>query len=217
MGLEVEVGVVFAGGWEVVVGEVGEEALELEEEAFAWEVAVGVHVELSGEAGGEGQEGVEGAWFEEGGGGDGDGFVSCGEECPAVGGAFGDVEGVAFVEAVEDGEVVDGAAGAGGEAEARLRRWFQDAGFRFQVTGILTLGSRVEVAVLDAEETAVGVVVGDLEPVDALAVAPGGEAAPADDAWVEAAGVEKEVAGFGGEVGAVEEVGVAGGVEGGLG
>ena len=43
--LEVEVGVVFAGGREVVVGEVGEEGLELEEEAFAGEVAVGVHVE----------------------------------------------------------------------------------------------------------------------------------------------------------------------------
>ena len=45
--MEVEVGVVFAGGWEVVVGEVWEEGLELEEEAFAGEVAVGVHVELS--------------------------------------------------------------------------------------------------------------------------------------------------------------------------
>ena len=75
----------------------------------------------------------------------------------------------------------------------------------------------VEVAVLDADEVAVGVVVGDLEPVGALAVAPGGEAAPADDAWVEAALVEEEVAGFGGEVGVVEEGGVAGGVEGGVG
>ena len=43
----VEVGVVFAGGWEVVVGEVWEEGLELEEEAFAGEVAVGVHVEVN--------------------------------------------------------------------------------------------------------------------------------------------------------------------------
>ena len=47
MGLEVEVGVVFAMWREVVVGEVGEEGLELEEEAFAWEVAVGVHVEVN--------------------------------------------------------------------------------------------------------------------------------------------------------------------------
>ena len=57
----------------------------------------------------------------EGGGGDGDGFVAGGEECPAVGGAFGDVEVVAFVEAVEDGEVVDGAAGAGGELKSWCR------------------------------------------------------------------------------------------------
>ncbi len=52
-----------------------------------------------------------------------------------------------------------------------------------------------------------------MEPVGAGAVAPGGEAAPADDAWVEAALVEEEVAGGGAEVGAVEEGGVAGGVE----
>ena len=83
--------------------------------------------------------------------------------------------------------------------------------------GVGGCGVVIEVAVLDAEEMAVTVVVGDLEPVDALAVAPGGEAAPADDAWVEAALVEDEVAGGGGEVGAVEEGGVAGGVEGGLG
>ena len=43
----VEVGVVLAVRGEVVVGEVGEEGLELEEEAFAGEVAVGVHVEFS--------------------------------------------------------------------------------------------------------------------------------------------------------------------------
>ena len=43
-----------------------------------------------------------------------------GEECPTVGAAFGDVEVVAFVEEVEYWEVVDGAAGAGGE----LKSWF---------------------------------------------------------------------------------------------
>ena len=47
MELEVEVGVVFAMWGKVVVLKVGEEGLELEEEAFAGEVAVGVHVELS--------------------------------------------------------------------------------------------------------------------------------------------------------------------------
>ena len=47
-----------------------------------------------------------------------------GEERPAVGGAFGNPEGFAVVEEVEDGEVVDGAAGAGWEAEAgRVRSY----------------------------------------------------------------------------------------------
>ena len=45
--MEVEVAVVLAVRGEVVVGEVGEEGLELEEEALAGEVAVGVHVEGS--------------------------------------------------------------------------------------------------------------------------------------------------------------------------
>ena len=47
MGLDVVVAVVFTIRWELVVGEVGEEVAELEEEAFAGEVAVGVHVEFS--------------------------------------------------------------------------------------------------------------------------------------------------------------------------
>ena len=45
--MEVEVGVVFAVRWKVVVLKVGKEFFELEEEAFAGEVAVGVHVEFS--------------------------------------------------------------------------------------------------------------------------------------------------------------------------
>ena len=45
--MEVEVAVVLAVRGEVVVLKVGKEFFELEEEAFAGEVAVGVHVELS--------------------------------------------------------------------------------------------------------------------------------------------------------------------------
>ena len=74
----------------------------------------------------------------------------------------------------------------------------------------------VEVTVLDADEVVVLVEVGDLEPVGALAVLPGGEAAPADDAGVEVTLFEEEVAGFGAQVGVLEEGGVAGGVEGSL-
>ena len=150
---------------------------------------------------------------EQSGGGDGDGFVAGGEECPAVGGAFGDVEGFAGLEAAQDGEVVDGAVGALGELEARgggSGKWKVESGKRAFGVGAVV----VEVSVLDADEVAVLGVVGDLEPVDAVAVVPGGEAAPADDAGVEAALVEEEVAGGGREVGAGEEAGVAGGVEG---
>ena len=56
-----------------------------------------------------------------------------------------------------------------------------------------------------------------MEPVGAGAVAPGGEAAPTDDAWVEAAGVEEEVAGGGAQIGTGEVLLVAGGVEGDVG
>ena len=121
-----------------------------------------------------------------------------GEERPAVGGAFGDVQYLALFESVQYWQIVDAALRSLRELKTRL-------------------ATRREVAVLDADEAAVGVVVGYLEPVGALAVAPGGEAAPAGDAWVEAAGVEEETACFGAEVGAVEVLLVAGGVEGGLG
>ena len=104
--------------------------------------------------------------------------MACGEECPAVGGAFGDVECFSFFKLVQYWQIIDATLRSLWE----LKAW---------------LAAGCEVAVLDADEVAVGVVVGDLEPVGALAVAPGGEAAPADDAWVEAAGVEEEVAGFG--------------------
>ena len=72
----------------------------------------------------------------------------------------------------------------------------------------------VEVAVLDADEMAVAVVVGDLEPFDAVAVAPGGEAAPADDTRVELSLLKEELSCCGAEVGALEEAFVAAGVEG---
>ena len=108
-----------------------------------------------------------------------------GEECPAVGGAFGDVEFLTLFEFVEYREVVDAAPRSLRKSEPWLR-------------------VALQVSVLDAHQFAISVVVGDLEPVDASSVAPGGEAAPADDAWVEAALVEEEGFGGGGEVGAVE-------------
>lgn len=72
-------------------------------------------------------------------------------------------------------------------------------------------------AVLEPDEVTLAVEVGDLQPGDAVAVAPGGEAAPADDAWVEVPDVEEKMACFGAEVGVAEVGLVAGGIEGGVG
>ena len=57
---------------------------------------------------------------EEGGGGDGDGFVAGREEGPAVGGAFGDVEFLTLFEFVEYREVVDAAAAPPRKPKSRL-------------------------------------------------------------------------------------------------
>ena len=45
--------------------------------------------------------------FQKGGGGDGDGFVAGGEECPAVGGALGDVECFSFFKLVQYWQIID--------------------------------------------------------------------------------------------------------------
>ena len=166
-----------------------QDLLQWEEESFAWGVAVGVHVKphprpLSRGRGGKGlKELVEDGLREEGGGGDGDGFVTCREHGPAVGRAFGDEERLAHSQPVQYGQIVDAASGAAGEAEAKTP---SNSPFR----------GRTQVAVLHADEFALLVVVGDLEPVRALAVAEGVESAPTDDARVELPFVEEELAGF---------------------
>lgn len=60
---------------------------------------------------------------------------------------------------------------------------------------------------------AVGIVVGDLEPGVAVAILPGGDAAPADNARVEVALVEQEPARFLREEGTLEVAGISAGVE----
>ena len=72
---------------------------------------------------------------------------------------------------------------------------------------------RVQVPPLDSNKIAVGIVVGRLEPVVAVAVLPGGDAAPADDAGIEVALVKEEPAGFPGKVRTLEVAQVARGIE----
>lgn len=65
-------------------------------------------------------------------------------------------------------------------------------GLRFPIRS----GMTVKVAELDANEIAFNVVVGGLEPVVAVAVLPGGDAAPADDSGVKFSFFEQEFTGF---------------------
>ena len=120
------------------------EADEFEVEALAGDVGIGVHVEAQGggQGGGVCLQGLFVVAGEEGGRGDGNGFPAGGEHGDAVGDAFGNPEVFAGTETGEDGEVVDAATAATGEAEA----------------GDVSRGT--EVAALDTEEMAVDVAVG---------------------------------------------------------
>ncbi len=100
-----------------------------------------------------------------------------GEEGPAVGASFGDVERFAGAERVQDGQVVDAALGARGEAETR------------QTT-------HHEIPILHAHQLALLIIIRYLEPGDALLVAPRGEATPADHSGIEPTFLEEETAGF---------------------
>ena len=70
--------------------------------------------------------------------------------------------------------------------------FFYFSGARFPF-GVSVLAPKIPI--LYSDKFSLGVEVGDLEPVGALAVAPGGEAAPADDSGVEVALGDEEMAG----------------------
>ena len=120
------------------------EADELEVEALAGDVGIGVHVEAQGGGlgGGECLQGLFVVAGEEGGRGDGNGFPAGGEHGDAVGDAFGNPEVFAGTEPGKDGEVEDAATTASGETEP----------------GKAFGGAKV--AALDTQEVAVDVAVG---------------------------------------------------------
>ena len=68
--------------------------------------------------------------------------------------------------------------------------------------------TRAETSVLDTYELAVRIVIRDLEPGGAVAVGPGGEAAPADYGRVELAFLKEEGAGCHIQIRMFEELGV---------
>jgi len=97
----------------------GEELAELEEEVLAGLVLVGEHVEGPSPIPSlkVRDEGFEVFFFEQGGTGDGDGFVAGTHQGHAVGDALGDEEGFARLELLQYGEVEDVTPATLGELE----------------------------------------------------------------------------------------------------
>lgn len=198
----------------MVVDEARQQVAQLQEEAVARGVGVGIHVEGRGEAIVEVDEQAHLGVVERRGRGDGDGLVPRGEHRPAVGAALRDPERFARAKAQQHGLVVETASRTLRKSEARL-----DHGLgRGRPSGRLSLRGRaflvVEVAVLQSHEPHVRVVVGRLQPMGAVAVGPRGEAAPGDDPWVQPSLLEEKLAGGVAEPRVLEEAGVAGRVEG---
>lgn len=198
----------------MVVDEARQQVAQLQEEALARGVGVGIHVEGRGETIVEVEEQSHLGVVERRGRGDGDGLVPRGEHRPAVGATLRDPERFARAKAQQHGLVVETASRPLRKPEARL-----DHGLgRGRPSGRLSLRGRaflvVEVAVLQTHEPHVGVVVGRLQPRGAVAVGPRGEAAPGDDPWVQPSLLEEKLAGGVAEPRVLEEACVAGRVEG---
>ena len=215
----------------MVVGEARQQIAQLQEEALARDVGVGIHVEGRGEAIVEVEEQSHLGVVERRGRGDGDGLVPRGEHRPAVGAALRDPERFARAKAQQHGLVVESASRPLRKPEARLDHGLGRGGrsrtrpivrlrdhsrgrsiFRLSLRGRAFLV--VEVAVLQSHESHVRVVVGRLQPMGAVAVGPRGEAAPGDDPWVQPSLLEEKLAGGVAEPRVLEEAGVAGRVEG---
>lgn len=257
----------------MVVDEARQQVAQLQEEALARDVGVGIHVEGRGEAIVEVAEQSHLGVVERRGRGDGDGLAPRGEHRPAVGATLRDVERFARTKAQQHGLVVEAASRPLRKPEARLGHGIGRGGrrgrhvahgvrlggaargrstnlsrarsifllqsrprvclrdhsrsrpvvrlrdhSRGRLRGPLSLRGRiflvVEVAVLQAHEAHLRVVVGRLQPMGAVAVGPRGEAAPGDDPWVQPSLLEEKLAGAVAEPRALEEACVAGGVEG---
>lgn len=215
----------------MVVDEARQQVAQLQEEALARDVGVGIHVERRGEAIVEVEEQSHFGVVERRGRGDGDGLAPRGEHGPAVGAALRDPERFARAKAQQHGLVVETASRSLRKPEARLGHGLGRGG-RSRTRPIVRLRDHsrgrsifrlslrgrafpvVEVAVLQSHEPHLRVVVGRLQPMGAVAVGPRGEAAPGDDPWVQPSLLEEKLAGGVAEPRVLEEAGVAGRVEG---
>lgn len=104
----------------MVVDEARQQVAQLQEEALARDVGVGIHVERRGEAIVEVEEQSHLGVVERRGRGDGDGLVPRGEHGPAVGATLRDVERFARAKAQQHGLVVETASRPLRKSEARL-------------------------------------------------------------------------------------------------
>lgn len=142
---------------------------ELQEELFAWQVVVGIHVERGVAQGFELLQHLYVFGLQERCRGNGDGLVARREHSPAVGTSLRDEERFVGLQERDDLQIVDGASGAIGKAKA----WFFGLGFMFLAIGFFRLILPiVEVAVLYADELSLLIVVWRLQPMRAVAVGP---------------------------------------------
>ena len=193
----------------------GEHLTELHEEPLARCVLVGEHVEGGAPLACQGLQHILVGTAQERGRGYGHRLVPCREHRPAVACPLGDVERFAGAQHGQHGQVVDGAARAAWEAEARGRGrlWGTRTAILRSSSSRCRSGRVAEVAVLQAYEPAVGGEIGNLQPVGALSVGPRGEAAPAHHTRVQAALGEEEAACLVAEPGVLKVAQVARGVE----
>lgn len=215
----------------MVVDEARQQVAQLQEEALARGIGVGIHVEGRGEAIVEVEEQAHLGVVERRGRGNGHGLASRGEHGPAVGAPLRDPKRFARAKPQQHGLVVETASRPLRKSEARLGYGI-GRGSRSRTRPIVRLRDRprvrlrarlslrarnflvVEVAVLQSHESHVRVVVGRLQPMGAVAVGPRGEAAPGDDPWVQSSLVEEKRSRAVAEPRMLEEAGVAGRVEG---
>lgn len=191
---------VLAAHGQLVVNEPGQHVAQLHEEAFARSIAVGKHVERDRFLPAERAQRLPVLLREQRGRRDGDGLTPRREHRPTVAATLRDEKLVARLQAVDYGQVVDAAPRPSRESEA----------------GNISRLAVVEVPVLHPYEVALAVVVGRGEPVDALAVGPGGESAPSRHPRVDASLVEEEAPCRPVEPWVLEEPPVSRGIEGAL-
>ena len=115
---KVVVAEVFAVRWQLVVYQIWQDFLQLKEESFAGLIVIGPHLKANREFISESLKKFQIFFIQQRCRRDGYCLMSCREHGPAVGATFGDIEFIARLQQVQDGQVVDGALRTLREAES---------------------------------------------------------------------------------------------------